>query len=161
VAILLVALAIPLVRFAPRYVNLAHWNDLAMDHDSQASSKIALSIARPGSTLYVWGYRPEIFVYTGLKPANRFLDSQSLTGVPADRHLTQSDVVVTAGTHQAREELAHSQPDILIDGLSLYNPALSMDKYEELRPWLHNYREVARTGGTIVYSRLSPPVATP
>jgi hypothetical protein len=157
VAILLAALAVPLVRFAPRYAHLANWNDLAMDRDSQASSKIALSIARPDSTLYVWGYRPEIFVYTGLKPATRFLDSQALTGVPADRHLTQSDAVVAAGTHEAREELAHSKPDILIDGLSLYNPRLSMDKYDELRPWLRNYREVARTGGTIVYTRLSAP----
>ncbi len=153
VAIALLSLAVPLVRFGPRYTSLSGWNDLAMDRDSRASSKIALSIARPNSTLYVWGYRPEIFVYTGLKPATRYLDCQALTGVPADRHLTQSNAVLTAGTHEARAELARSQPDILIDGLSLYNPALSMDKYDELRLWLTDYREVARTGGTIVFAR--------
>ena len=125
-----------------------------MDRDSQAASKIALGFARPDSTLYVWGYRPEIYVYTGLKPATRFLDSQALTGVPADRHLTQSNVVLTAGTNEAREELAHSAPDILIDGLSLYNPALSMDRYPELKPWLRNYREVARTAGTVIYAHI-------
>jgi hypothetical protein len=153
-ALLLLTLAVPLIRFGPRYANLSNWSDLAMDRDSQAASKIALSLAHANSTLYVWGYRPEIYVYTGLKPATRFLDSQALTGVPADRHLTQSSVVLTAGTHEAREELAHSTPGILIDGLSLYNPSLSMDRYAELRPWLRSYREVARTAGTIVYSRI-------
>jgi hypothetical protein len=152
-ALALLSLAVPLVRFGPRYVALAGWNDLAMDRDSRASSAIARSIARPGSTLYVWGYRPEIFVYTGLRPATRYLDCQALTGVPADRHLTQSNAVVTAGTHETRASLAGSRPDIVIDGLSLYNPALSMDKYDELRPWLRDYREVARTGGTIIYTR--------
>jgi hypothetical protein len=153
-ALLLLTLAVPLIRFGPRYANLSNWSDLAMERDSQAASKIALSLAHANSTLYVWGYRPEIYVYTGLKPATRFLDSQALTGVPADRHLTQSSVVLTAGTHEAREELAHSTPGILIDGLSLYNPSLSMDRYAELRPWLRSYREVARTAGTIVYSRI-------
>jgi len=153
VALALLTLAVPLVRFGPRYASLAGWGDLAMDRDSQAAAKLALLAAGPDSTLYVWGYRPEIFVYTGMKPATKYLDSQALTGVPADRHLTQSNAVLTAGTHEARESLAQSKPDVLIDGLSLYNPALSMDRYEELRVWLGAYREVGRTGGTIVYLR--------
>jgi hypothetical protein len=149
-----ITLAVPLVRFGPRYAHLSGWSDLAMDRDSQEVSRLALRAARPGSTLYVWGYRPEIFVYTGLRPANRYLDCQALTGVPADRHLTQSTVVLTTGTHEAREALAASRPDILIDGLSLFNPNLSMDKYPELRPMLSEYREVARTRTTVIYKRL-------
>jgi hypothetical protein len=153
IAVAIVCLAIPLVRFGPRYTSLANWSDLAMDRDSRQASRLALSVAKPNNTLYVWGYRPEIFVYTRLKPATRYLDSQALTGVPADRHLTQSTVVLTAGTHEAREELAHSKPDILIDGLSAFNPALSMDKYEELRPWLAGYRIAGRTKTTVIYTR--------
>ena len=161
-ALVLLALAVPLVRFGPRYVTLAadllhhresNWSDVALDQDSRAAARLALASASPDSTLYVWGYRPDIFVYTGLAPANRYLDSQALTGVPADRHLTQSQAVTTAGTHEARLELAASKPGILIDGLSLYNPALSMDHYEELRPWLTHYREAGRTKGTIIYVR--------
>jgi len=147
-------MAVPLVRFAPRYVSLANWNDLALDRDSREASRIALADAPPaGGSLYVWGYRPEMYVYTGLRPATRFLDSQAMTGVPADRHLTQSDVVLTAGTGEAREELARSRPDVLIDGLGLYNPALTMDHYTELRPWLAQYREAARTAGSVIYVR--------
>jgi hypothetical protein len=153
VALTTVALAVPLVRFAPRYISLSNWSDLALDEDSRAAAELIHARAAAGSSLYVWGYRPELFVYTGLRPAARYLDSQAMTGVPADRHLTQSTAIVTRGTHEAREELARSHPDFIADGLSLYNPALSMDHYAELRPWLANYREVARSRGTVIYAR--------
>jgi hypothetical protein len=151
IAIALVAMAVPLVRFGPRYAMLSGWSDLAMDRDSREASAIALRNATPGGSLYVWGYRPEMYVYTGLRPATRFLECQAMTGVPADRHLTSAEIVLTSGTHEAREELARSRPDVLIDGLSLYNPALAMDRYPELRAWLAGYREVARTKGSIIY----------
>ncbi|MDE3197575.1 MAG: hypothetical protein KGN84_14585 [Acidobacteriota bacterium] len=151
--LLAVLLVVPFVRFVPRYVSLSNWSDLALDSDSRAASKIVQSLAPAGASLYVWGYRPEIFVYTGLKPATRYLECQAMTGVPADRHLTQSTVVLTDGTHAAREELAHSEPDVLVDGLSLYNPALAMANYPELRSWLLQYREAARTKGAIIYLR--------
>jgi hypothetical protein len=152
VAIALVVMAIPLVRFGPRYTTLATSNDLAMDRDSREASRIALRNSPPDGSLYVWGYRPEMYVYTGLRPATRYLECQAMTGVPADRHLTSSEIVLTSGTHEAREELARSRPDVLIDGLSLYNPALRMDRYPELRAWLAGYREVARTEGSIIYA---------
>ncbi len=159
---MLLLLVVPFIRFGPRYVMLADdlihgrqsgWADLALDNDSRDASRIVLANARPDATLYVWGYRPEIYIYTRLRPATRFLDCQAMTGVPADRHLTQSDAVVTSGTREAREALAQSHPDILVDGLSLYNPALSMANYAELRPWLARYIEIARSKGTIVYRR--------
>ena len=146
-------LLIPFVRFAPHYISLSDWSDLALDTDSRAASQLASSLAPRAATLYVWGYRPEMYVYTGLKPATRYLECQAMTGVPADRHLTQSTVVLTAGTHEAREELARSSPDVLIDGLSLYNPALRMQNYSELRPWMLQYHEAARTKGAIIYLR--------
>jgi hypothetical protein len=164
-ALVIAALCVPVVRFAPRYVNLKNWNDLALDRDSRAASKIAVENApscakrtngcRDDATLYVWGYRPEMYVYTRMRPATRFLDCQAMTGVPADRHLTQSRVVLTSGTHEAREALARSRPDIVIDGLGLYNPALAMTKYPELRSWIAGYREIARTSGSVIYKRVS------
>jgi hypothetical protein len=42
-----------------------------------------------------------------------------------------------------------------LDGLSLYNPRLAISNYPELREWFAQYREIGRTGETIVY-RLSP-----
>ncbi len=149
---------IPFVRFGPRYLLLAlhaqpDWPDLAMDRDSLAAAQEIEKRAQCCTTLYVWGYRPDIFVYTGMRAASRYLDSQAMTGVPADRHLAQSQPVALATTAESRRELARSKPDFIADGLSLYNPRLAMQNYPELRPWLANYQEFARTRTTILYRR--------
>lgn len=151
-----VLLLIPAIRFGPRYYLLAagrseHWADTAMDSESRSAAALVRRDARPGDTLFVWGFRPDLFVHTGLPAATRFLDCQALTGVPADRHLTQSAPVTTASTLQARLELAASRPTVVIDGLGRYNPALAMDRYPELRAWLAHYREVGRSGNEVVY----------
>jgi len=150
-------LLVPLVRFGPRYVWLASgrtdWADTAMDRDSRAAAALVRPLAQPGDTLFVWGFRPELYVYTGLPAAVGFLDSQPLTGVPADRHLTESTPVDAAGARAHREELARSSPTFVIDGLGLYNPRLALGGYADLRNWLARYREVARSGESIVYRR--------
>ncbi len=163
-AVALLALIVPLVRFGPRYVVLARdlfagrehaWSDVAMDQDSRAAARLVIALARPGDTLFVWGYRPDIFVYTRMPSATRFLESQPLTGVFADRHLSQSGSVADELPRKHREELIRHRPAFVVDGLSAFNPRLSMESYEELRPWLANYRVVGRTRFTVIY-RLAP-----
>ena len=78
-------LLVPLARFGPSYLTAlsgAEWRDTAMDRDSRAAAALTRQLAKPGDTLFVWGYRPEIYVYTQLPAATMFLDSQPLTGVP-------------------------------------------------------------------------------
>jgi hypothetical protein len=160
---IVVLLAIPLVRFAPSYWAAATdpaWRDIRMDRESRAASAAVLQHAKPGDSLFVWGYRPEIYVYTGLPAATKFLDSQPLTGVPADRHLTQSEPVETEAPRLRRIELAHSQPAFIVDGLAPYNPHLAIGNYAELTNWLADYREIARAGQTVIYRR-HPLIAAP
>jgi hypothetical protein len=166
VALVALLLLIPLVRFAPTYVEAltrADWRDTAMDRDSRAVAVLVRRIARPSDTLFVWGYRPEIYVYTRLPAATRYLDSQPLTGVPADRHLTESTPVETVMSQARREELAHTQPAFIVDGLGPYNPRLALTSFADLRPWLAGYREVGRTGGSVIYraASLSGPAGRP
>ena len=152
-------LAIPLVRFAPSYWAAAmdrEWRDTAMDRDSRAVAAVVRASARPGDTLFVWGYRPELYPYTGLKAGTRFLDSQPLTGVPADRHLTLSEPLEMEPAARRRMELAQSHPTFVLDGLGSYNPRLAITSYPELRAWLEEYRETARVGQTVIYRRLLP-----
>jgi len=149
-------LVIPLARFGPRYGMLAlgrseNWVDTGMDRDSRRAARLARQWSAPGDTLFVWGFRPELYVYTGLPAATRFLDSQPLTGVPADRHLTEWQPVETVSTRQHRAELAGTHPTLIMDGLGPFNPRLAIGQYAELRPWLAQYREVARTGLTVIY----------
>ena len=152
-------LVIPLVRFAPSYWTAAtdhEWRDTAMDRESRAVSAVVREHARPGDTLFVWGYRPELYVYTRLVAGTRFLDSQPLTGVPADRHLTQSEPVETEAPARRRMEVAQTHPTFIVDGLGLYNPQLALTNYPELREWLAGYREEARVSQMVIYRRLLP-----
>jgi len=154
VAVLL--LAIPVVRFAPSYrmaLRDAGWRDTAMDRDSRSAAALVRSMARREDSLFVWGYRPELYVYTRLPAATIYLDSQPLTGVPADRHLTQSEPVESVEAAKRRASLVTTRPSFIVDGLGLYNPRLAIGNYTELREWLARYREIGRTGGCVVYQR--------
>jgi hypothetical protein len=156
IAVLLL-LAIPMVRFGPSYARAigdSTWRDSAMDRDSRAAAQLVRQRARPGDTLFVWGYRPELYVYTGLGAATMYLDSQPLNGVPADRHLTSSMPVETAQAAKRRAALALSTPTFVVDGLGPYNPRLAIGGYADLAGWLAHYREVARTGGAVIWRRL-------
>jgi len=149
-------LLIPATRFGPAYLAALRnpeWRDIGMDRDSRAAAALIRQAAKPGDTLFVWGYRPEIFAYTRLPAGTMYLDSQPLTGVPADRHLTQSEPVETEESGRRRAELARSDPTFVVDGLGLLNPQLAITNYPDLREWLGHYREAARTGQTIIYRR--------
>jgi hypothetical protein len=82
-----------------------------------------------------------------------WLDSQPLTGVPADRHLKSSEPVEREEAARRRLELAQSHPTFVLDGLGPYNPRLAITEYAELREWLAGYVEVGRVGQTVVYRR--------
>ena len=149
-------LLIPLARFAPTYFLAARdagWRDIAMDRDSRAAARMVREAAKPGDTLFVWGFRPEIYVYSHLPAATRFLDSQPLTGVPADRHLTQSTPVETQESRARRAELAASRPTFVVDGLGGYNRQLALTGFGDLRAWMAAYREVGRSAGSVIYRR--------
>jgi hypothetical protein len=151
---LLVLLAIPVIRFAPRYVTLARgetWRDLDMDRDSKSAAEKLREVAQPGDTLFVWGFRPDIFVYSGLPAGTRFLESQSISGVLADRHLFSTASVAPEFTAPNRGELAASHPTWVVDGLGVYNPSLALVNQSYLAPWLARYKEVARTNFSILY----------
>jgi len=155
-AVALALLLIPLARFGPRYVLLAagrsgEWADTAMDRDSRQAAQLARRIAPPDAAVFVWGFRPEMYIYTGMPAAARFLDSQPLTGVPADRHLKQSAPLAPGLAAANRRELTRTHPGIIMDGLGPLNPRLAIGAYPDLHDWLARYRDVGRTGMTVIY----------
>lgn len=153
-----VLMLVPLARFGPRYLMLANdlahgrqsnWTDLALEADSMAASD---RMGREG-TLLVWGYRPDVFAYTRMPAGTPFLDSQPLTGVLADRHLTSSEAVAPKWAALNRGELVMTRPTWIVDGLGRINPALAITNYPDLRQWLGSYREIGRTKFSIIYTR--------
>ena len=153
---------------------MAIWDDPAIDQDSRRIARRLLweekrrrtaegSAGRPatnpghGPSLFVWGYRPEIYFYCGCPPASKFLSSQPLTGVPADIHLVQSRSVAPKRAAENRRlllrELQASRPDYIVDGLGLYNTELAMEMYPELGAFLDgHYRPLAQLGWGAIYS---------
>jgi F0F1-type ATP synthase assembly protein I len=150
---MLVLLTIPVIRFGPRLVNHRNWSDLAMMDDSRAAAAMLDGMRKQNDTLLVWGYRPDIFAFTQMAAGTRFLDSQPLTGVIADRHLTRSDVVAPELAAANRRELAQTSPSFIVDGLGPYNPQLALTNYADLKDWFAKYRPVGKTVGTIIYMR--------
>jgi hypothetical protein len=155
-----VALAVPLVRFGPRYVELARedfagvdhgWQDVALDRESRDAARLLSGMAKPGDTLFVWGYRPNLIAYTRLPVGSRMWDSQPLTGVPADRHLSNSQPVAPEWARENRRELIRSRPTWIADGLSAYNPSLDIRNYQDLAFWFAQYCQAGKTGGITLY----------
>jgi len=154
---MLALMLIPLVRFGPPYFRLAmgaeNWTDLALNRDSAVAADIVSSNAKPTDTLLVWGYRPDIFVYTRIPAASPFLDSQPLTGVIADRHLFDSRPTFPELAAWNRQVLMKTKPAFIADGLGPMNRALAITSYPELRAWMNGYVEIGRTRDTIIYKR--------
>jgi hypothetical protein len=162
VPVFAVLLLVPLVRFGPRYATLAlgrdpNWSDVAMDRDSRHAAAIVQKLANPGDTLFVWGYRPDLYVYTRRMSGSVFWDSQPLTGVPADRHLTESQAILGGAAARHRAQFVQSSPAFFIDSLGLLNPALDPHVFPELRQWLHQYEVVARTKLCVIYRKTAAP----
>lgn len=160
VAVVTICLLIPFIRFGPRYFSLAfedliarrpNWIDVNLDLDSQDVARQLKTMVQPADTLFVWGYRPDIYVYTRLIAPALFWDSQPLTGVPADRHLTATSAIYSGPAAANRLNVVQTHPTWIVDGLGLLNPKLRPDVYPELKQWMADYRLVGRTRLSLIY----------
>jgi hypothetical protein len=158
----LILLLIPLLRYGPRHVQLGYdlltgrphaFSDASLNQDAQAAARILSKTASSKDTILVWGYRPDLFVHTGLKAGTPWLDSQPLTGVLADRHLVSVHVSAPHLAETNRKHLVQLRPVWIADGLGPLNPSLSIANYSDLSSWLSGYREVARTRTFRIYRR--------
>ncbi|MFY9608142.1 MAG: glycosyltransferase family 39 protein [Blastocatellia bacterium] len=96
--------------------------------------------------LFVWGNWPEIYYWSGLLPASRYLSTQPLTGVPADvqyaaegyRSILDATVTAAARTDLLRD-LEQTQPEYIVDELGFRDEQLSIRRYPELNDFMKNY----------------------
>jgi 4-amino-4-deoxy-L-arabinose transferase-like glycosyltransferase len=161
--ILIVAFVIPLIRFGPRYVELIaddlrgqkhEWRDITMDQESRDAAEKLRGIARPGDTIFVWGYRPNVVVYSRLPVADQLWDSQPVTMVPADRHLGASTPLDDKWAIENQKKLIQTSPSILVDGLSAYNPDLDLHAFPMLANWFGQYCRISTaSSGITIYRR--------
>jgi 4-amino-4-deoxy-L-arabinose transferase-like glycosyltransferase len=164
--VLIATTLVAVIRFGPRYFLLAAddlagrphaWRDVALDQESRQAAALVRSLTKEGDTVFVWGYRPNIVVYTRLPVASRMWESQPLTGVPADRHLRDAVSVDPDWAGRNRAELTRSLPSFIVDGLSAYNPRLNIANYDDLATWFKRYCLAGRAGLTAVYRLCAEP----
>lgn len=156
--VLALALLVPAVRFGSRHVATllgrpSAMRDLALWEDCREAAGKIRALARPGDTLLVWGYRPELTVLAGLPGGTPFLDSQPLTGVLADRHLRSDRPTAAAWSQRNRRRLAQTRPTFIADGLGPLNPVLAVERYPDLHSWLADYEPAAETRGFRIWRR--------
>ncbi len=108
--------------------------------------------------LFVWGYRPEIYYWSGLLPASRYLSSQPLTGVPADVHFFGWDyhsildeTAAAAARAQLLKDLEASPPRYIVDELAIFNSRLAMRSFPELKEFLRRYKRVGKVERFFIY----------
>ncbi|HWC77703.1 MAG TPA: glycosyltransferase family 39 protein [Blastocatellia bacterium] len=113
--------------------------------------------------IFVWGYRPEIYYWSGLLPASRYLSTQPLTGVPADVHFFEVphqilfDSRTTADArNQLVRDLEQSRPTFIIDELGAFNSELAITKFDEMSSLMEEYKHYAMTDRFLIYKKKVP-----
>ena len=114
----------------------------------------------PSDYLFVWGYRPEIYYWSGLLPASKYLSTQPLTGVPADVHYfgdeyhsVFEDGVMAAERAELVRELEQVRPEYIIDELGTFNSNLSINSFRELREFMEGYKSLGMIERFAIYRR--------
>lgn len=153
---LLALLLIPVLRFGPRDIQLAlgdtQWDDLALHRDSQQVARYIREQGKPADTLFVWGYRPDIDALARRRGGTPFLESQPLTCVFADRHLTVSRAMSGQGCEERLRRFREAEPDWLVDGLGPLNVRLRLEAYRSMK----GYALVMRTPSAYLYRLVEP-----
>jgi hypothetical protein len=113
----------------------------------------------PEDYLFVWGYRPEIYYFSGLLPASRYLSTQPLTGVPADVHYfpdyrsVLSDSETSKSRARLLQDLLETRPKYIVDELGMFNSNLSITSYPELDDFLKEYKATEAVERFMIYCR--------
>jgi hypothetical protein len=118
--------------------------------------------AKPGDGIFVWGWAPEYYSLTKLRPATRFTVVTSVVGINGDVHGTSEDSK-TASYHEngswavLLSDLAHDAPRFFIDAKTLsYGATLRLSDYPDLAKLVSaHYTKILENGpqGIDVYER--------
>ena len=127
--------------------------------EMRANGPRTRGVRGPEDYLFVWGYRPEIYYFSGLLPASRYLSTQPLTGVPADVHYfpdyrsVLSDSETSKSRAQLLQDLQETRPKYIVDELGMFNSNLSINSYPELEEFLKDYKATGPVERFMIYCR--------
>ena len=116
----------------------------------------------PSDYLFVWGNWPELYYWSGLLPASRYVGVQPLTGLAADlqygreeyRSLLDARVTAAARAELARE-LELTPPKYIVDELGYRDESLSIQRYPELSDLMKQYKPRSPATRVPTYVKIS------
>lgn len=132
------------------------WPRARLNHIQSVAATVR-SETRPDEHVLVWGMNPAFYFFADRPPASRFLTAGFLTnfsGGRPDRQVAES-YAMPGAWDQFTEDLRRTRPTLVLDdsGPASYRPSRIPTFDEFLK---HHYREVARTGDTVIYRRVTP-----
>jgi 4-amino-4-deoxy-L-arabinose transferase-like glycosyltransferase len=126
-------------------------------HHIQSVAHTIRSETTPGEHVLVWGMNPAFYFFADRPPATRFLTAGFLTNFSGGRPEGQvaESQAMPGAWRQFTADIARTRPELVVDdsGPAPYRPA-RIPTFEKFLA--DNYREVARTGDTVIYRRVTP-----
>lgn len=140
-----------------------------LQHDpSQRVSAYIREHSSPTDKLYVWGFHPDIYLYTNLLPGSRYLYGSFQTGlIPwtnAAPEIDTTATIVPGAMTRLLGDLEASQPRYIVDcsaGPNRYWQKYPLDKFPRLNNYIQQHYRVIEGGqfvpqGFRLFARLSP-----
>jgi 4-amino-4-deoxy-L-arabinose transferase-like glycosyltransferase len=125
--------------------------------------KQGVAVGSPSDYLFVWGYRPEVYYWSGLIPASRFISIQPVTGIPADVQYINGNArsILPETARQAAldlllRDLEETKPKYIVDEAGMFNSVLSITSYPRIADFMSDYKQVEATGRLMIYRRRDP-----
>lgn len=128
---------------------------------------------KPADRIFVWGYHPDIYLYTNRRPASRFLYASFITGlIPWTNTAPERDTgyaIVPGAMDQLLQDLASQPPVFIVDcsaGPNRYWQKYPLEKFPALRDYIRHHYRVVEAGqfvpqGFRLFQRRAPGESTP
>lgn len=111
----------------------------------------------PGDSLYIWGFRPEIYYLTGLKPATRFISQFPLVTTWYPPAWKDENVALLWAALPPYVLVLRGDDMPWVTGFAADSNVL-LQSYTELNNWLiYNYAHETDIGGFMVWKRKDVP----
>ncbi len=125
--------------------------------ESQAVADFLRQRVAPGDSLFIWGFRPEVYFLSQLNPAVRFIQHQPLVAAYSKPEWRQETVDILWAALPPYVLVLQGDYLPWVTGVDEDSNTLLQD-YTELNNWLeYNYERDSQIGNFLIWRRISTP----
>jgi hypothetical protein len=129
----------------------AGFQDIMIDRNHVAVSKVMQSMSGPEESVFVWGFCPQLYVLAHRRPATRFTFTAILSGQTVEGRMIRTE---PRSWDLLKADLEKERPALVLDASSLLLKDQPLEAYPDFRAWLmQRYRPVIEVQGCRFYER--------